>query len=145
MTRDTGQKFLVAGSLLAALGVALGAYGAHGLSGMLESLGHQESMVQRQAWFETAVRYQMFHALGLLVVGVWARVTPNPWLRRAGFCFLAGVLLFCGCLIVMTFASPAWRKLGAIVPVGGLSLIAGWLAVMMAAVTHTVECEVQKT
>ncbi len=124
---------LVAGSLLAALGVALGAYGAHGLSLMLESLGYQDSLDSRMAWYETAIRYQMFHALGLLVLGVWASSIPSPWLRRAGYCFLLGILLFSGCLIVMAFADPRWHKLGAVVPLGGLSLIAGWLAATVAA------------
>ena len=133
MIRDHGRGMLVAGSLLAALGVGLGAYGAHGLSSTLEALGRQENLAQRLAWFETAVRYQMFHALGLLIMGVWQKVTPNRWLPRAGVCLLVGVFLFCGCLQVMTFAGPPWRKLGAIVPLGGLSLILSWLAAMLAA------------
>ncbi|MEO2047160.1 MAG: DUF423 domain-containing protein [Pirellulales bacterium] len=133
MTDSTSRNFLVAGSLLSAMGVALGAYGAHGLSSLLESLGYGESLAKRLAWFETAIRYQMIHALGLLILGMWTKTTPSPWLRRAGFCFLVGIVLFCGSLLVMTLASPSWRILGAVVPLGGLSLIAGWIAAVIAA------------
>jgi uncharacterized membrane protein YgdD (TMEM256/DUF423 family) len=134
MAGYTSRNFLVTGSLLAGVGVGLGAYGAHGLSSLLESLGYDESLAKRLAWFDTAVRYQMFHALGLLILGVWTKTTPSPWLRRAGFCFLVGIVLFCGSLLVMALASPSWRILGAVVPLGGLSLIAGWLAAVIAAV-----------
>ena len=99
-------------------GVALGAFAAHGLKTRLAP--------EMLAVFETAVRYQMYHAFALLgAAWGWAR-----WQRReftlAGALFMAGILLFSGSLYGLALSGPRW--LGPVTPVGGLAFLAGWLA-----------------
>jgi len=127
-----GRWFVVAAALLAASGVALGAYAAHGLVDRLESLGYSEDAEKRIEWFETGVRYQLYHALGLILVTLLAANRSGAY-RIASLAFLSGIFLFSGSLYVMAFAPEEWKKLGAIVPLGGLSFIVGWVAVAYAA------------
>jgi uncharacterized membrane protein YgdD (TMEM256/DUF423 family) len=127
-----GKWIAVAGAILAAAGVGLGAFGAHGLEDVLRQLGRQETLAKRTAWFETAVTYQMYHALGLLAVAALAAGQASGWHRAAAGLFLAGVALFCGSLYAMTFADDAWRKLGMVTPLGGLAFILGWIALAVA-------------
>lgn len=113
MTDRSFRLPLLAGALLAALGVALGAFGAHALRGALDATA--------QGWWQTAVQYQMWHALGLLAIGA-ARV---PGSRLAALLLAAGTLIFCATLYLMALGAPRW--LGAITPIGGSLMIAGWL------------------
>ena len=106
------------GSLLAALGVGLGAFGAHGLKGRLTP--------DMLAIFDTAVRWHMYHALALIAVGMVATRIESFPLKLAGFAFVLGTILFSGSLYVMTLTGN--RSLGIITPIGGVFLIAGWLA-----------------
>jgi uncharacterized membrane protein YgdD (TMEM256/DUF423 family) len=122
----------IAGAILAAAGVALGAFGAHGLEDALRNLGREETLAKRVAWFDTAVRYQLYHALGLIALAALTVVANTGWHRTAAWLFLAGILLFSGSLYAMTFGPDAWRKLGMITPLGGLAFIAGWLALAIA-------------
>lgn len=113
--------------LLAALfgftGVGLGAFAAHGLQGQLSA--------EYLAVFHTAVHYQMLHALGLLALaGLWQRL-GGRLLMAAGLCFCAGILLFSGSLYALTLTGI--RALGMITPVGGLTLLAGWWCLGLAA------------
>jgi uncharacterized membrane protein YgdD (TMEM256/DUF423 family) len=102
----------VAGALLAGLAVALGAFGAHAL---------QDSLTpQALGWWETAVQYQMWHALGLILIGA----LPQPRLGFAAALLGAGALLFSGSLYLMALTDARW--LGAITPLGGAAMIAGW-------------------
>lgn len=104
------------GALLAGLGVAAGAFGAHGLKNMVAP--------ERIAVFETAVRYHLVHALALLLVGyAIERWSPGSF-GRAGYFFLAGILLFSGSLYLLVLTDSPW--LGAVTPFGGASMIAGW-------------------
>lgn len=97
---------------MAALGVALGAFGAHAL---------EESLTPRAlGWWETAVQYQMWHALGLILVGA----LPQPRLGLPAALLGAGTLLFSGSLYLMALTDARW--LGAITPLGGAAMIAGW-------------------
>lgn len=107
------------GALAAAVAVALGAFGAHGLKSRVEP--------EMLAVFETAARYQMYHALGLLAVG-WAssRSPDSIGISVAGWLFLCGIAIFSGSLYAMTFTGMRW--LGAITPLGGLCFISGWVA-----------------
>jgi uncharacterized membrane protein YgdD (TMEM256/DUF423 family) len=111
--------FGVLGAVSAFLGVALGAFGAHALKSRLSS--------EALAIFETGVRYQMFHALALLVVA--ARL-PDPRGSIAGWLFVAGTVLFSGSLYAL--ALTGIRGLGAITPVGGLCFLAGWALLALA-------------
>jgi uncharacterized membrane protein YgdD (TMEM256/DUF423 family) len=128
------HRWIAVGALLAAVGVALGAYGAHGLSKQLVGWGYAgEELAHRQANYETAVRYQMFHALGLVLVGLaLADNAPAAW-RWSAWAMLLGIVLFSGLLYVLALAGPSWRWLGAVVPLGGLSLIVAWLLLAIGA------------
>jgi uncharacterized membrane protein YgdD (TMEM256/DUF423 family) len=111
------RVFFLLGSVSAALGVALGAFAAHGLRGRLDT-----DMLNV---FETGVRYQMYHALALLAVG-WASTRwPGSATSAAGWCFVAGTMVFSGSLYVLSLTGQRW--LGAITPFGGLAFIAGWV------------------
>jgi len=113
---------LVAGLLLAALGVALGAFGAHALKTRLEP-----SML---ANFETGVRYQMYAALALIALGPLSRGT-QPQLRRAPALILAGAIIFSGTLYILALTGQRW--LGAVTPIGGALLIAGFVVAALEA------------
>ena len=109
---------------MAGLGVGLGAFGAHGLKARVSP--------EMLAVFETGVRYQMYHALGLLAVGWAATRGPGAWIQASGWLFVAGIAIFSGSLYVMTFTGARW--LGAITPIGGLAFILGWVALAVGAV-----------
>ncbi|MHB8353443.1 MAG: DUF423 domain-containing protein [Burkholderiales bacterium] len=106
---------LIIGSLLAALGIGLGAFGSHGLRHILEPV--------QLEWWHTAVQYQMWHALGLIGLGASrvARLTLPVTLLTLG------TLIFSGTLYLLALTGLHW--LGMITPIGGLLMIAGWLAV----------------
>lgn len=110
------RVFAGVGAILALLGVALGAFGAHGLRGRVSPADLDT--------FETAIRYQMYHALGLFVVA-WA---SSRWgggtLHAAGWLFVAGILVFSGSLYLLVFTGQRW--LGAVTPFGGVCFLAGW-------------------
>ena len=124
----TVRQILVAGALAAAVGVGLGAFGAHGLEDRLIGLGYEDELPQRMAWFETGVKYQLYHALGLIVVALLMRQSSRlATLGWVGVAFLLGIGLFSGSLYAMTFLSAEWKNLGAVVPLGGLAFILGWI------------------
>ena len=106
--------FAVIGAIAAGLGVALGAFGAHGLEGRVTP--------ERLETYETAVEYQMYHALALLFTG-WA-ATQGWDVTWAGYSFFAGILIFCGSLYLLVLTDTAW--LGAVTPIGGVAFILGW-------------------
>lgn len=121
----TARLILQLGALLGALGVGIGAFGAHGLRKMLESTGRFET-------FETAVRYQFYHALALLAVGILLHLKPE--LRSLGtvaWLWLGGVVVFSGSLYLLCLTG--FTKLGAVTPIGGVLLIAGWIVLLLAA------------
>jgi uncharacterized membrane protein YgdD (TMEM256/DUF423 family) len=108
--------------LLGALGVILGAFGAHALRAHLEA--HDLEI------FETAVRYQMYHAFALFAAA-WLLSRGAPHAAAAAWAFMAGVAIFSGSLYLMVATDQRW--LGAITPIGGLALIAGWLLLALGA------------
>ncbi len=110
-------RTLALAGLVLALATACGAFGAHALRASLPA--------ERLALWETAVRYQFFQGLGLLGIGLTLRGTDLPALRAAALLVLAGTVLFCGSLYLLAFPVP--RGFGAVAPLGGLALIAGWL------------------
>ncbi|MDY0064900.1 MAG: DUF423 domain-containing protein [Steroidobacteraceae bacterium] len=114
---------LAAGGLLVALATMAGAFGAHALQGRLAP--------ERLAIYETAVRYQFYHALGLLALGVLARSLETPALRWAALLVIAGVVAFSGSIYALSFGAP--RLLAIVTPMGGVLLIAGWLVFAVAA------------
>ena len=122
-----GRIWIVLAGLLGASGVGLGAFHAHGLTNWLakQELSEPE-IAKRAANCETAVRYQMYHSLALFGVGLLARGRQNSRTKLAGGLFVLGTLLFSGGLYLFVFTGDLLHW--AIVPVGGLCLIAGWLA-----------------
>ncbi|MGD8862456.1 MAG: DUF423 domain-containing protein [Myxococcales bacterium] len=122
--------FLLACGINGFLAVALGAFGAHGLKGRMASL---PDGAQRLAWWETAAHYHLVHALALgLSAWLVARAGGGGGAPQvAGYCFLAGILLFSGSLYAMTLTGV--RVLGAVTPLGGLCMLVGWAAVVVAA------------
>src|SRR6187399_431193 len=117
------RNFLMLGAASGAIGVAAGAFGAHALRDKVEP--------RLLEVFETAARYQMYHALALLAVGLVASRWPSGLLNTAGWLFVAGTLVFSGSLYAMTFTGV--RALGAITPIGGVCFIAGWVCLVVAA------------
>jgi uncharacterized membrane protein YgdD (TMEM256/DUF423 family) len=110
------RTFFALGALLAGLAVAAGAFGAHGLRDRLAP--------DMLAVFETAARYQMYHALALLAVA-WATTRwPGTSAALAGWLFVAGIVVFSGSLYALSLSGVRW--LGAITPFGGLAFLAGW-------------------
>ena len=134
--------WITTGAVLGGVGVALGAFGAHGLAERLAGFGYDASEVARRSdIFETAVRYQMYHAPLLILIGLLAPRSCTKLLRTAGIAFLTGMLIFSGLLYVLVFAGSDWRWLGAIVPIGGVSLIFGWVCLALTG-RHTDKCPV---
>ncbi len=121
------KKFIILGAINACLSVALGAFGAHALKASLDeySLG---------IW-NTGVQYQMYHALGLLVVGLLAGKFPTSKLiSTAGWLMFAGIILFAGSLFVLALSGIT--ILGAITPFGGVAMVIAWILIVIAAVKH---------
>jgi uncharacterized membrane protein YgdD (TMEM256/DUF423 family) len=117
------RTFLLVGALAAFIGVALGAFGAHGLRSRLSA--------DMLGVFETGVRYQMYHALAILIVAL-AVARIDGWLiRAAGWLFTGGIVLFSGSLYVLALSGIT--MLGAVTPIGGLAFLAGWACLAIAA------------
>jgi uncharacterized membrane protein YgdD (TMEM256/DUF423 family) len=112
------RLFAIAGALSAFVAVGAGAFGAH----LLRSRLSPEAL----ATFETGARYQMYHAIALVLVAWAATRWPAPGVRAAGWLFIAGTALFSGSLYLLALTGTRW--LGAITPLGGLCFLAGWLA-----------------
>jgi uncharacterized membrane protein YgdD (TMEM256/DUF423 family) len=116
-------NFLFIASLNLVVAVSLGAFGAHGLKARVTP--------EQLAWWQTAVDYHFWHALGLLAIGLLILHSPTlSGARSAGWLLQVGILIFCGSLYAMTLGAPRW--FGAITPIGGLAFIAGWVALAVA-------------
>lgn len=111
------RHFLGLGALSACISVAAGAFGAHALTGLVTA--------DRLLVWETAARYQMYHALGLMIVAYLASQKTAGAVRMAGWLFVAGTLIFSGSLYALVLSGIT--ILGAITPIGGVALVAGWL------------------
>jgi uncharacterized membrane protein YgdD (TMEM256/DUF423 family) len=131
---SVARRWIAIGGALGALGVAFGAFGAHGLSDFLSARGYAgDDLSRRLDIFNTAIQYQMVHSLALVITGLALVDRPSNWWRIAGWAFLVGIILFSGLLKVLAFAGPQWKWLGAVVPIGGVSLIAAWIALAVGA------------
>ena len=116
------RLFGVLGALLGFLAVAGGAFGAHSLKAALTP--------EALAVFETGVRYQMYHALALLLAPQQpAGALEQPWFRWAGWAFILGIPLFSGSLYLVSLAGVRW--MGAVTPLGGLAFLIGWSCLTM--------------
>ncbi|WP_046174627.1 DUF423 domain-containing protein [Domibacillus indicus] len=121
------KLFIILGAVNAFLAVALGAFGSHGLEGKVEAK-------YLEIW-KTAVQYQMFHAIGLLLIGFLAGQFPgSSALNWAGWLMFFGIVVFSGSLFILVIT--AISKLGAITPIGGVAFLAAWILVIVAAVKN---------
>lgn len=119
--------FVFLGSINAFLAVALGAFGAHALKNRLS-----EEML---AIYQTGVHYHIIHALGLILIGIIAqRATESTLVNWSGGLLLLGIVLFSGSLYVLSFSGI--RAFGAVTPFGGVSFLAGWILLAIAALRH---------
>jgi len=108
---------LVAGAFLALLAVMAGAFGAHGLRGLVSDRGLEV--------FQTAVTYQMYHSIALVLLALLSgQGLPRKWLGWSAGFFLAGILLFSGSLYLLVLTDIRW--IGPITPLGGMSFMVGW-------------------
>lgn len=115
------MSWILIGALWGCLGVGLGAFGAHGL--------RASASPQALGWWQTATLYHLVHALALVLAGLVALHAPRA--GTAGWAFLLGSMVFSGTLYAMALGAPRW--LGAVTPIGGLALMAGWLLLARAA------------
>jgi uncharacterized membrane protein YgdD (TMEM256/DUF423 family) len=112
----SSRRLVVVGCLCAGFGVAAGAFGAHMLKEILEP--------PMLAVYDTATRYQMYHAFGMVLSGFAVRLGHDAGAAKAGWLFLAGMVLFSGSLYGVSLLGIRW--LGAVTPVGGALFIVGW-------------------
>ena len=120
------RLFLALGAASAFLAVAAGAFGAHALRARVPA--------DLLEVFETGARYEMYHALALLIVGVLIAQGPpggSAWLPAAGWLFALGTLLFSGSLYLLALTGARWW--GAVTPFGGVAFLLGWVALAIAA------------
>ena len=133
--RSPSQQFLVFGAILAGSGVAAGAFGAHALKEILDA-----PMLQV---FETATRYVMYHAFGLCIVSWAIDHYPAQRLQKSGWLFIIGILLFSGSLYIVSLAGIRW--MGAVTPVGGLAVLAGWILLGWGVWRDALPCTTNRT
>lgn len=119
--------YLIIGTVLAGLGVALGAFGAHGLRKIVSP--------ENVAIYQTGVQYQMYHALALVLVGILSERILSDFISYAGVFFVAGIILFSGSLylIVSLYAinKTVPTAIGILTPIGGLFFILGWICLLV--------------
>ena len=117
--------FIALGAVSAFISVGAGAFGAHGLKQVLD----QEML----AVYQTAVDYQVFHSLGLIMIGALEKISPRHCHRVAAWTMLAGIIIFSGSLYILSTTGIKW--LGMITPVGGLCFLAAWLILALGYLT----------
>lgn len=124
------KNFLITGALLAGVAVVAGAFGAHGLQKITADIKAIQG-------YQTAVQYQMWHALALIITGILSGAYfSSKLLKWAAICFISGIILFSGSLYLLTFLkiqeSGGVKAVGPVTPFGGLFFIAGWLLLAVA-------------
>jgi uncharacterized membrane protein YgdD (TMEM256/DUF423 family) len=130
MNQTLSRRILFAAAICGALGVLLGAWGAHGLDTLLESRGDTaQHVAKRLDQFDVAVRYHLIHSVALLALAaIPGAATARRWTFRL---LLLGLVLFSGSLYVLVLSDEG--KFGMITPLGGLSWIAAWLSLILVA------------
>ncbi len=116
------KNFLRIGAILMALGVIFGAFGAHGLKEIVSP--------EKLGVFETATRYQIYHSLAILLIGILLYFRKTSLMPIAGWLFLGGIACFSGSLYLLTIADVValpTNLIGPITPIGGLLFVAGWI------------------
>ena len=113
--------FFVVGSAFCLLSVFMGAFGAHTLKTKISK--------EMLDIFEVAVRYQVYHGIGLIIVAWAISQWQNSFTTAAGWCFIGGIAVFSGSLYILSMTGIRW--LGAVTPIGGLAFIAGWACLIL--------------
>jgi uncharacterized membrane protein YgdD (TMEM256/DUF423 family) len=141
----SAKKMLLIGALFGALAVTFGAFGAHGMPNFLRTQGLEDTLLtKRLGDWEIASRYLMYHALAVFACGLLASFRPSRSLNVAVWFFILGALIFSGCLYALVLTGIT-KPLGMIVPIGGLLMIFGWLALAYAGGGYcTAECDLRK-
>lgn len=111
------KSIIITGVIFAGLAVILGAFGTHGLK---PKISPEDLTI-----FETGVKYQMYHALGLILIGILGFHFPENTIQLPALLLVIGILVFSGSLYILVLSGLRW--MGAITPLGGLAFIAGWL------------------
>ncbi|GAB1421883.1 DUF423 domain-containing protein [Anaerolineales bacterium] len=124
------SKWIMVGAILAAIGVELGAFGAHGLADQLTETG-------RLGTYEKAVQYQMYHSLALVMLGLIGVQYRSKLIDYAGILFMVGIFLFSGSLYLLAIFNISW--MGAIAPIGGSAFIVGWVLMAVMAGRYSKE------
>jgi uncharacterized membrane protein YgdD (TMEM256/DUF423 family) len=119
------KTFVIIGSCIMCIGVAAGAFGAHGLSAYFDT--HPDL----KQTYDTAVRYHLIHGLAIFAAAWLAGLWPGTLTKIAGYSFLAGIFLFSGSLYLLSLTGIRW--LGAVTPLGGVAFIVGWALLAIAA------------
>ena len=114
--------FLILGGSFAGLAVGIGAFGAHELKSVLEVTNRMET-------FETAVKYQFYHALALILLGLLMQKFDHRMFTWAGYGYIAGIILFTGSLYVLSLSGVT--KWGAVTPLGGIAFLIGWITLII--------------
>ena len=117
-----GRIFFILGAMAAFVGVAAGAFGAHGLKGQISA--------EMLLVFEVGVRYQMYHAFALIATGWVQAQWPSAIVTYGGWFFVVGIFLFSGSLYLLSCTGLKW--LGAVTPLGGFAFLAGWACLALA-------------
>jgi len=124
------KSFLITACIFGAVSVILGAFGAHTLKNRMPADAFEI--------YETAIKYQFYHVFALLAAGILAQNFPGTFLNWSGRLFIAGIILFCGSLYLLSYFKSTGNQqmnwLGAITPLGGLSFIGGWILMALAIV-----------
>lgn len=122
MTNENMTKFIKLGSIMMALAVALGAFGAHGLKNIVDAYG-------MEIW-QKAVNYHFYHALGLLFISfLFSQKINEKRLKNAGYIMFTSILIFSGSLYIMALTGV--KILGAITPIGGVGFIISWVLIAL--------------
>ena len=122
------KTILIIAAVLGAVSVGIGAFGAHGLKGIL-------LINERLDTFETAVKYQFYHTLAIFLIGLLMYRISSDLLNYAAFSMMAGIILFSGSLYILSLTNTgAW---GAVTPIGGLFMIIGWVLLALAVAKTT--------
>ena len=121
------KKVLFVGAVFMALSVLMGAFGAHALKTRLSP--------EMLAVYKTAVEYQFYHSLGLLLIGLIGFRIESKWLNWSGILLIGGIILFSGSLYILSISGI--KVLGAITPIGGLAFVAGWICLSIGILKNT--------
>ena len=117
------KNYLAAATLLAALAIALGAFGAHGLKQLIS--------VEKLETFKTGVQYQFYHAIAIALVVLISQFLDNQWIKRSIWFFIVGIIGFSGSLYLFTYFAvintEGGKWIGIVTPIGGLCFLIGWI------------------